>query len=90
MDVGFTVAVRIAESPDAVTVEDVNLIVADGAGHRLMEAGGEATPGHLRGVFLESASQPDVAIEGDDNRRAIFEELNIAGTDGAFPGVIDG
>ena len=90
MDVGFTVVVRIAESPDAIAIEDVNLIVADSAGHRLVEAGGESTPGHLRGVFLESAGQPDVAIESDDNRRTVLEKLDVARADGALPWVVDG
>ena len=90
MDVGFTVAVRIAESPDAIAVEDEDLFVADGAGHRLVESGGETAPGDVGGALLESAGEPDIAVEGDDNRRAIFEELNVTGTHGALPGVVDG
>ena len=90
MDVGFTVAVRIAESPDAIAVEDVNLFVADGAGHRLVQSRSETAPGDVGGALLESAGQPDIAIQGDDDRGAVLEELNVAGADGALPWVVDG
>ena len=42
--VGLAVAVRVAQPPDAVAVEDVNLLVANRERHRLVQAGGEAFP----------------------------------------------
>ena len=42
VDVGLAVAVRVAQAPDAVAVEDVELVVADRDRHRFVEAGGEA------------------------------------------------
>ena len=89
MDVRLAVAVRIAEAPDAVAVEDEDLVVSDGAGHRLVQAGGEASPGHVRRADLQAAGQPDVAVEGDDDRGAVLAELDVARTDGAFPGILD-
>ena len=89
MDVGFAVAVGVAEAPDAVAVEDEDLVVAERAGHRLVQAGGEAAPGHLGGAELEPAAQPDIAVEGHHDRRAVLAELDITGAHGAFPGIID-
>ena len=90
MDVGLAVAVRIAEAPDAVAVEDEDLVVAEGAGHRLMQAGGEAAPGDVGRADLQAAGQPDVAVQRDDDRGAILAELDVARADSAFPGIIDG
>jgi hypothetical protein len=44
VDVGLAVAVRVAQAPDAVAVEDVELVVADRERHRFVQAGGEALP----------------------------------------------
>ena len=45
VDVGLAVAVRVAQAPDAVAIEDVNLLVADRERQRLVQAGREAPPG---------------------------------------------
>ena len=42
VDVGLAVTVGVAQAPDAVAVEDVELLVADRERHRLVQAGGEA------------------------------------------------
>ena len=89
MDVGLAVAVLIAEAPDAVAVEDEDLVFADGAGHRLMQAGGEAAPGDVGRADLQAAGQPDVAIQRDDDRGTVLAELDVARADGAFPGIVD-
>ena len=89
MDVGLAVAVRIAEAPDAVAVEDEDLVVAEGAGHRLMQAGGEAAPGDVGRADLQAAGQPDIAVERDDDRGAVLAELDVARADSAFPGIVD-
>ncbi len=44
VDVGLAVAVGVAQAPDAVAVEDVDLLVADRERHRFVQAGGEALP----------------------------------------------
>ena len=89
VDVGFAVAVRVEEPPDAVAVEDVDLVVAERAGHRLMQARGEAAPADFVAGGAEAAGEPDVPVDRHQHAGAILAELDVAGADGAFPGVDD-
>ncbi len=89
MDVGFPIAVRIAEMPDAVAVEDVDLLVADRERERLVQARGETPPADPPGRLVETADEPDVAVERDAHARAVLQELDVARPHVPAPGVVE-
>ena len=87
--VRFAVAIRVAQPPDAVAIECVDLVAADRDGQRLVQPRGETAPAcHVAG-FVQTAHEPDVAVERDQDSRAVAQELNVPGTHVASPRVLD-
>ena len=89
VDVGLAVAVRVAQTPDAVAVEDVDLLVANRERQRLVQAGGEAPPADRPGRFVQAADEPDVAVERHAHAGAVREELDVAEAHVAAPRIVE-
>jgi hypothetical protein len=84
----LAVGVGVAQAPDPVAIEGVDLVVADRDGQWLVQTRGEATPLRGGGPVLQPAHEPDIAVERDDNARPVPQELDVPGSDVAPPGVV--
>ena len=89
MRLGLARVFRIAQTPDAVAIEDKNLTVADRERHRLVQAGGKAAPAHRAARFVQSADHPHVAVHRHADARAVRQELDVAEAHIATPWVFE-
>ena len=83
--VRLTVAVRVAELPEAVAAGDQDLAVHDLEAERMIEAGGEATPGDLGESVVDARGHEDVAVESGDHRATIRQEVEGRGEHRRLP-----
>ena len=91
-EVGFTVAVEIAEADELVAAGDEEIIASIFDAERLEEAGGDAVPLERCGGWSHQAiDAPDIAVpSGDDGRFAVGGKIEAPGTHPALPRIIDG
>jgi hypothetical protein len=88
VDVSLAVAVRVAQAPDAVAIEDVYLLVPDRERQRLVKAGGEALPFDCAGWLMKAAYHPHVAVERDDDACSVLRNW-MSRAHVAAPGIFD-
>lgn len=88
MGVGFAVLVEVEDLPDAIAVEDEEILAASDDGHGFMETGGVAFPSDLSEVVMEAGDEPDVAIEGDGGGvTLVIKKGEVSETEFAVPWV---
>ncbi len=86
--VRFTIAVGVAQTPDAVLVEDVYLLIADSQRQRLVQARGETPPSDRAGRFVQPADHPDIPVEGHSNAGSVSQKLDVPHAEVTAPRIL--
>ena len=85
--VGFAVAIRVAEFPDAIAAGDVDFAVHDLKSEGMVQAGGETTPGDLGQFVVDARGDENVAMERTDDGAAVGQEVEGRREHLSLPGI---
>src|SRR5262245_13031618 len=85
MHVGFAVAVGIAQPPDAVAIEDEQVVSSHAKAERFVQSRGKAPPRNFVQLAAQSREHPDVAVKRDRRRAAIAKKCKVGKPHVAFP-----
>ena len=90
VEVDLAIVVLIVEAVDLSAVENKDAVVVDVNADGLVEAGGEASPGDVFEIVVNSVHFPDIAEEGAYEGVAIFKEGDAANLHHDLVGIVVG
>ena len=86
--VNLTVTIVIDQLRNAIATMHVDFAIDAFQAKSLKQARGDAFPGELLDVFLESTHGPDIAIPSRENSRVFIEEIKATEAQVGLPRIV--